>query len=294
MRYLQNTKTRIGVRFDSVEDMMQATSFAESHANPAATAKQRWINMQDLKDRDVDPDWTEGITDADSLANLFANPPEWLIEAGTKCLDTINAAVGSRLDAPIKRRRRIGVEDGDSVNIDRFLVRSPEPWERMDSYRNTTPIVTITVDLVTSAGQSRESLLWRGAAAVGAAMQIERLGGQCEIIGINAVAKVDGERRLIQEILIKPVHEKATLSSTLICTGHVGFYRYAVLNSFFACSVGRVAGGMGQCMDTPISVLKDVGCDIHIGRNCTSASKAIAEANAAIESFDKKGQEQYV
>ena len=294
MRYLQNTETRIGVRFNSVVDMMQATRFAESHANPAATAKQRWINMQDLKDRDVDPDWTEGITDADSLANLFANPPEWLIEAGTKCLDTINAAVGSRLDAPIKRRRRIGVEDGDSVNIDRFLVRSPEPWERMDAYRNTTPIVTITVDLVTSAGQSRESLLWRGAAAVGTAMQIERLGGQCEIIGINAVAKVDGERRLIQDILIKPVHEKATLSSTLICTGHVGFYRYAVLNSFFACSVGRVERSMGQCMDTPISVLKDVGCDIHIGRNCTSASKAIAEANAAIESFDKKGQEQYV
>ncbi len=291
MRYCKNTKTQIDVRFDSVNDMMAAANFADSHTNPLATAKQRSVNKDRFKERlaDEKSDWMIGITDAKSLENLFAKPPQWLLDAGTECLDTINAAVGSRLDAPIKRRRRVGVEDGDSVNIDRFLVRSPEPWERMESHRDTTPIVTITVDLATSARQSREELLWRGAAAVATAMQIERLGGQCEILGINTINRLDVDHKvnMTQVITIKPAHEKATLSSTLICTGHLGFFRYAVINTFFACSKQKVNSVCGYPGNTSSALLQELGSDVHISRDCTTSSKAIAKANEMMESFQK-------
>ena len=283
----------VDVEFASVDELIRCSNLEDGYVNPKSSSKQAASRREVHLDRRSEAaggrdDWYQDITTEEKLAKATANPPDWLIDGGKRCLASINAAIGSGLQTPAKRRRRIGVEDGDTVNIDRYLMRSPEPWERMEQHRNTSPIIRITFDMVTSGGSDKEDLLWRGAAAVASAMQIERLGGRCEIVGINTVQTPDKDRKMKKQIIrvmIKPAHVKATLSSTLFASAHVGFYRFVVVQAINSLTLQGANSGHGHCINTPSDVLTEVGSDIHIPRNCKTEAHAIQTANVAAQTY---------
>ena len=288
----------VDVEFASVDELIRSSNLEDGYVNPQATAKQAASRREVHESRRAEAaagrdDYYEGISTEEVLAKNTANPPDWLINGGKRCLASINAAVGNRLQTPAKRRRRIGVEDGDTVNIDRFLMRSPEPWERMEQHRNTTPIIRITFDMVTSGGARKEDLLWRGAAAVASAMQIERLGGRCEIVGINVVTTPDKDYKMKKQIIrvmIKPAHVKAPLSSTLFASAHVGFYRFVVVQAINSLTRQGANGGHGHCHNTTPQLLTELGSDIHIPRRCKTEAEAIATANDAARTYLAKSE----
>ena len=157
----------VDVEFASVDELIRCSNLEDGYVNPKSSSKQAASRREVHLDRRSEAaggrdDWYQDITTEEKLAKATANPPDWLIDGGKRCLASINAAIGSGLQTPAKRRRRIGVEDGDTVNIDRYLMRSPEPWERMEQHRNTSPIIRITFDMVTSGGSDKEDLLWGG------------------------------------------------------------------------------------------------------------------------------------
>lgn len=293
MRYVKNTRKNIEIEFASVEEIMASAQYREDMRNPKAGTKNATMRDWKYNERrdtfpNVDaPSKYAGILSDEDLDNALTSPPQWLIDGGNRCLDEIEASIAPRIDAPGKRRRRIGVEDGDTINVDRFLTRDPEPWERMERKRHTSPIVVITCDMGTNWKMQKHTLLWRGAAAVASAMAVERMGGRCEIWGVKSVTDPGkGVKRLTTRVLVKRADESTSMSRTLTALGHVGFYRYVTLQACNTSLPVPACGSYGAPTNVPRATLKDLQSDIHISRDATTPARAIEVANQAITNFE--------
>jgi hypothetical protein len=237
--------------------------------------------------------WLQGITDRSKADDVLRNPPSWMTERAHQCLDQIDQAVANMnlADVPRRRRRR-NLEDGDTIMMERAMLRHPEPWERTERVPTASKIVRIMVNQSTGAGMNRETLVYRGAAAVAAAMEIERRGGKCEIYATTCNTNTNtgfGCKRLSMTTLVKPVNEPTTISRTLAVCAHIGIYRGVVLSARQTVARSSCNGhGYGSREDVYQHVKDRYQPDVIIDQGDTTLATACAAVTRAIESFDRK------
>tara|TARA_R100000458_G_scaffold58438_1_gene66478 strand:+ start:1036 stop:1968 length:933 start_codon:yes stop_codon:yes gene_type:complete len=237
--------------------------------------------------------WLQGITSRSKAEDLLCNPPSWMVDRAHECLDKIEAAVANAhlADAPRRRRRR-NLEDGDTIMMERAMLRHPEPWERTERVPTASKVVRIMVNQSTGANMDRNTLVYRGAAAVAAAMEIERRGGKCEIYATTCNTNTKsgfGCDRLSMTTLVKPVNEPTTISRTLAVCSHIGIYRAVVLNARQTVARSSCEShGYGLRENVYGHIRDRYQPDVIIDQGDVTLTRACGAVSRAIESFDRK------
>jgi hypothetical protein len=299
MKYVMNTRNHIFTVFDSIEDLVDQAfcchdpeQFA-TRCNPTiryeGDFRQFCVKQADrLKGRER---WVLGVRDRRTTLDLLENPPDWMVERAHECLDQIQTAIAKQHEGTAPRRKRLrGLEDGDTLMLERVMTRHPEPWERMHRPAVPHKIVRIMVNPVTSAGEDKLNLVYRGAAAVASAMQIEEQGGKAEIWAGNCVSDgttAFGAANFSQLTLVKPANEPTTISRTLATVAHLGFFRCVMLNAFQNSAKTSAEGhAYGRCADISKPVLDHVKPDVMIDWKDTSLTAACAAVSRSIEAAE--------
>ena len=300
MKYHLNTSDHIVTVFDSVDDLIDQAfcchdpeQFA-TRCNPT----NRMANRREFCVKQADrlkgsrADWALGIKDLQTATDLLNNPPDWMVDKAHECLDQIDTAVAKQHDSAAPRRKRLrGLEDGDTLMLERVMTRHPEPWERMDRPTVSHKVVRILVNCATSWKLDKESLVYRGAAAVASAMQIEQRGGKCEIWAAfcsDRCVSAYGVDNLDQLTLVKPVNEPTTISRTLATVAHLGFFRCVMLNA--AQNSAQRSDYADHNYGVPAKISKVVQTyvkpDVTIDYKDVSLTAACAAVSRSIEATD--------
>ncbi|WP_428937784.1 DUF7192 family protein [Fontivita pretiosa] len=128
--------------------------------------------------------WGNYFTRERFLGELH-NPGEDLLKA----VDQMRQQLIGSLDLPTTPRRKVrrGLDWGDELDADRWLVREPNAWER--SIREQQPRRTITIgcNITVSASVRPEQLLYRGAAALALADILAQRGCNVGIVLFKSV-----------------------------------------------------------------------------------------------------------
>tara|TARA_R110000824_G_scaffold43722_1_gene127567 strand:- start:1172 stop:2101 length:930 start_codon:yes stop_codon:yes gene_type:complete len=299
MKFHNCSSTFIDVSVDSPEELLD---LAFAHELPESRSfyapwfakgwnfarMRKWCKKQAarLENR---RDWTMDIVTRKDAEELLCNPPEWMVDRAHECLDKIESVVANMHLADIPRRRRLrNLEDGSSLMTERVLTRHPEPWEDMHRVSVTSKVVRIIVNMTTPWNMPKENLVYRGAAAVASAMEIERRGGKCEIYITTCCAGSStrggfGTDGLALTALIKPVDEPTTVSRTLATCAHIGFYRCVVLNSKQTIARSSTAEhSYGSPRAIWPNVLSRYQADVVIDHKDTTLTKACAAVERAV------------
>ena len=243
MKYHMNTPNRCVTVFDSVGDLIDQAFCCHDEEQFASRCNPIQTHDGDLREFCVKQanrlehrhTWVMGVKNRKTTMDLFDNPPDWMIGKAHSCLDQIDTAVANQNEAAAPRRkRRLGLEDGDTLMLDRVMTRHPEPWERMERPDVSHKVVRILVNCATDWKQDKEILVYRGAAAVASAMQIEQRGGKCEIWATfcsSSCRYAYGVKNFDQITLVKPCNEPTTVTRTLATVAHLGFFRCVMLNA---------------------------------------------------------------
>lgn len=115
-------------------------------------------------------------------------PSEELKDMYTKMKVELGTKIRAKLpEIPLARRKRVISDDGDSINIDRFLERDTDCWESMTKVSGRKRFITIGISIIGSCVQQEEEFARNICAAVTVAEQFRAKGYSVRIVGISTV-----------------------------------------------------------------------------------------------------------
>lgn len=172
---------------------------------------------------------------------------------GMSCFDALRSQIDDRdFPAPkIKRRKPGYFEDrGDSVCIDRY--RGGDPfWRRSKREQEIGPkIVTVSIDLATSARVPAEKILWRGIVGTVLCDILERSGYrvQLRVHSYSEYIYVHSDNRLLSTCVIKGEKDFLDIVQTVNMTS--GWFYRSIYFAHYEGTDGPCYGSLGR----PITV----------------------------------------
>jgi hypothetical protein len=185
-----------------------------------------------------------------SLAKALREPPRQIIDAVEQMREQLTREVAPPRQA--RRRKRRNQEWGDELMPEQVLMRSLNPWERMDREMRPIHTATIGVDLSVSGDQKPQELLWRGAAAAALADILTQRGCNVEIVAFWSVEKMTSTvKRVVAKYMIKRSDMPLDLGSVSVSIAEIAFSRLVALYGLARHVPGKLRHSLGCCGSLP-------------------------------------------
>lgn len=140
----------------------------------------------------------------------------------------------------VKWRFRIRLEEGDSVDVERYLEGQARCWDGCRRIRRTRPTVRIYVNYGGNCDKSARQLAVQGAVGVTLAEAAEAAGMSSEIWGVNYVRGYDADHTdLMGMICLKHQNEYADAGMISFVLGDSTFYRNLVFRTWIKDAARR-------------------------------------------------------
>lgn len=209
--------------FDGVDELMKTAmrykedEFKDAHDN--------WRHCFDEKDR-----WNGNHTLSMVAEELLEPAPKMasVLESGSSLFDSDDWATE-------KPRRKVlrRLDEGDEIDVDRWLQREPDMWEESRKVQGSRFGVRIGVNIATSAHVGEEGFKWRTSAVVAILSICEELQIPCEVMCYEQTTdyvSIDGDSLgLFFEFPVKRSEHLLDIDLLGYVLGSRSFFRTAVL-----------------------------------------------------------------
>lgn len=267
------------LRFDGVEEVMKvAGRYKESRFERDVFAHEYCFCEKD--------EWN-GHHTLDMVGKELLNPTPKMagvIGAGEAMFDSEDWAT-EKPKRKIKRR----LEDGDEIDVERWMEREPDMWEESKKVKGPRFGVKIGVNIATSAYVGASGFKWRTSAVVAIFRICEELMIPCEITcyeqNTNYVS-IDGDGLgLFMEFPVKRPEHPLDIDLLGYVLGSRAFFRCAVLGAEIIGT--KAAFGDRACikdgLGSPHEVTRVQSNEFILSRACLDEVKA----NEEVERFKK-------
>ncbi len=194
--------------------------------------------------------WANYFTRARFMREL-AKPSRDLLAA----VDAMRERLIGQVAAPSSPRRRIrrGQEFGDELDADRYLTRSPAPWDRNVRELQACRTVTIGCNLSINGSRKPEELLYRGAAALALADVLSDRGVNVGIVlfesRTNGTSQV---KRAVGRHVVKDPMMPLDLSSVAFAMCEIAYFRTIMAIGGIRHFPGTKNTGLGSSAELPV------------------------------------------
>jgi hypothetical protein len=221
------------------------------------------------------------LSGRDSWANHFTrsrflkeigNPRQELLDA----VDLMRKQLIDDIAAPSCPRRRIrrGQEWGEELDVDRWLVRDFNPWDRNVREQQVNKTVTIGCNLTVNAYVKPHQLLYRGAAALALADILTSRGYSVAIHLFNSSEHVTPCcDRSVFRYVVKDHSMPLDVSAVTFAMCEIAFFRVIAVLGACRHLTGIVNDGLGRAMKLPAADAK--GLDFLIDADVLGQDAAI-------------------
>ena len=178
--------------------------------------------------------------------------PQHLLDAVAELKDAITEEVfGGRHTAPRRRIRR-GQEFGENIEVDRFLCRVPNIWERNVREHHPKQTVWIGCNLSIDGSCDWQDLVYRGAAALALADVMQERGYNVGIVGFNSRADITSQvQHGVDKLIVKQPNMPTDISSLTFALAEVAFFRLTLAEGTVRLMPGNVDWRLGRPMPLP-------------------------------------------
>lgn len=223
--------------------------------------------------------WGNYFTRERLLDQVFNPAPELMAE-----VDRMRERLMGELPLPIRPRRKLrrGLDCGDELDVDRWLVRDPNSWERMDRTTDAKRTVTVGCNISVHHLCGPEDLLYRGAAAVALADRLTQQG--CNVGIVLFKVSLEPSTRVDRGVLrcqLKASDMPLDLPAIAFALCEIAFYRCVVVVAGARRWPGTLAKGLGAPVLLPEADRRSV--DFLIDSDVRSESAAVSWLNRQLE-----------
>lgn len=177
--------------------------------------------------------------------------------AGALEIDTLYEGMAATLPRALDHRRKLRRGDqGDSLDIHAVnrgdLARAWTTAKR--EIRFGSGLIRVAVDVCGNAGESAQSLRWRGVAALALSRSLTKAGYSVEIVaGMATHGSAPGaeRRNVLTTVTVKPRHvatDTALLAGVLCLSGFFRIFGFAAICRGADSQGVNVAGGLGHAV----------------------------------------------
>lgn len=225
--------------------------------------------------------WGNGHTCA-SIADALRACPDTYVERVAK----IRRRIENDLDipvAPVGRRMRTRMEDGEELDPIAYTNRDPFGWTGIVRERVQPRPLRIGVNVAISSSEGVQELAYRGAAACAIADIYQSRGIPCEVVCFDAVCAHnmdDRGARMVLEVVLKRASEPANLSELSFTVCEPAVIRLAFIALEWLHCEGRFSGGYGRIESLKPS--ERAGFDVIVDRGVKNADAATKCVRAAM------------
>jgi len=201
-----------------------------------------------------------------TLASDIANPKKSILDAVDSMRRSLTESVV--LTSPARNRRR-GVNTGDEINVDRFLSRQPECWDRIERAPKPKRVVSIAINGITPGNFESRHLCPRGAAVIALADYLTEQGYS---VGITLFACSRGlcqraQRDIsIVNIAVKHPDHPMDINSIVAPVCDAGINRLVALKALALAARSTLDDGLGACQSLPAELKQRfdfcIDCDV--------------------------------
>jgi hypothetical protein len=210
-------------------------------------------------------------------------------------VDDFRQQISDDIAMPSQPRRKVrrGCEFGDEIQVERYLDKVPEMWNRMERQSAPTSRVVVLINGTVSCGQQQSELGYRAAAAIALADRLTEMGASVEI---RIMHSVDGGptkdcRRAVISATVKQSDQPMSIPDMATGCCLIGAYRLAMVYGAARHFPGEVTRGFGTAADLPKSHRE--GADFIVERDVDdrhSALKWVEQAIAQYRNDQTEGQ----
>lgn len=226
---------------EAVEDAL--TDYAQNEHN-----RERIRASQDAALSGSDS-WGNYFTKERLLAEVF-NPSAKLRDA----IDRMRERLVDAVELPTVARRRVrrGMDYGEEIDADRWLVREPNCWERNVREPQARRTVTIGCNVVVSGSRKPEHLLYRGAAALALADLLTQQGCNVQIVMFKCASEPSSHvARSVFRYELKSPDMPLDLSAIAFAMCEIAFCRTVAVCGGYRHLPGKLTSGFGIPSEVP-------------------------------------------
>lgn len=275
----------VRVKFDGVSDIVGFVSnWREDEKKP------EFRNVSERREYFDERREFNGDKNVEDVAKDLDNP---MIEmAGA--IETGDAMASDEIgsEIPLSRRRRARrLDDGDEVDVDRWIDRSPDMWEEMRRENVSSRVVRLYVNMSTSCDQGKNQFKWRTSTVVAIARILEDSRIPCEIIGaFTADGLFCWKSSFVQvEFPIKRAEQLLDIETIAYCAGHIAFFRsIGICTLIKICDLAKETstGSLG----CPVRINRDNEDDFVVSKDVLNEDDARKEVKRFVEWFTGNGK----
>ncbi len=267
VRNCQATKADLRVEWASVTEAVENVTTAAPAAINVSHMARHWGC------------WGNSWADMRSeswMREALQTPDPTTLESVKSLSEKIEARIPSMTRSAPKRVRRRNLEDGCEITPDRFLMRSPEMWERMERTAQPTRTIKIAVEYSVSCMQTRSDMLYRGAALIALSDWLCVNGYSVEIVGLWCDRAITSGGGLSwSAVTIKPFRSPLDIGAITTATCEIAFARMIVLLGQAVHSDRVLAGNLGYPAPMPEAVKQELSIDLTCPTSVTTESRAV-------------------
>lgn len=214
-----------------------------------------------------------------------------MIESGnrnlTATVERMREEISNDIAVPetTKRKVRRGRETGDEIEVDRYLDRIPEMWNRIEADKAPANRVVVTVNAAVASSETQDNLAYRAAAAIALADALTERGASVEVrLVFCAAGSTDAVREMVATVVVKTSDQPMSIADLATACCDIGAVRLAMVYGTMRHLKGESRSGLG----IPISIPEDrqVG-DFIIDRGISNRTLAVEWVKNAISQFQQ-------
>ena len=185
---------------------------------------------------------------------------------------------------PMPRRRLArGLEHGDEIEVDRYMMRNPNMWMRMTRELKPQRVVNIGINIGVAWDVTQDELLARGAACLALVDVLTTRGYSVGVKMFSASYDASTETNwCIKTLDLKRPEMPLDTASLSLAMCDIGFYRCGMLVASLRRCPGTIHDSFGHTRPVPEKYRKDI--DFFIEQNVKSRSKAVEWLRDCFES----------
>jgi len=263
--------------WDSVSELVADALSDRAQSEEARRFIRDGVHREHAGDR-----WANRHTVA-TLRKAVSDPSAKLLSA----IDEMRGHLVDDLALPTAPRRRVrrGLESGDEMDPDRWLVRNPYCWEQSQREPQPRRTVTIGVNVTVYWAQEPEELLYRGAAACALADVLTARGLNVRILGLSVGSDCSSRvRKLVTTVELKRGDMPLDMAALATAVCDIGFFRMIVMPAEFRHLPGAVDHGLGTRGNQALPQADRRGIDYLIESDVTSREAAVKWLRGVMDS----------
>ena len=261
----------IKVSFDGVDDLMATAKRYKKFSTVARKFDECFTDKND---------WNGHHTMNMVVGELLEPTPKMADMIGSS--DALFDSEDWATEKP-KRKIKRRLEDGDEIDIDRWMDREPDMWEESKKVKGPRFGVRIGVNVATSGYVDEDGFKWRTSAVMAILSICEELVIPCEVMcyhDVTGYARMGGVNygRMTKFPVKRPEHNM-DIDLLGYVLGNRSFFRCAILGAeIIACrevfgSAIEICGGLGS----PHEYREPEDNEFMLSRACIDEEKAKAE-----------------